>query len=396
MMSPAAFPRRVLFTVTGLTPQIVTETIYGLAVKQTPPFLPTQLVVMTTSDGANRARLTLQGNDPGWLRRLCKDYDLPPIQFGDEDIRVLRAKGGAALPDIRSGEDNDAAADAIVATIGALTADPDCALHVSLAGGRKTLGFFAAYALSLYGRPQDRLSHVLVSPAFEASTEFYYPTRYSNVIYTRDGTPLNTRDTAEDSDAETRDRGPKVELADIPFVRMRDGLLEALRTGQASYRDAVAAAQDRVRPARLAIDLGNGQVWAGGKRIELRPVSLAFYAWIARAAKSGRRIARTVEATSKSVLARDAAHAEAFLAEYGKLRDLGEFAAINDTMSATMKEGLQPKFFSEGRSKLNAQLRQQLIDAVVVGPYLVQAFGKRGHYEYGLGLAPEAITIVER
>ena len=106
MMSPAAFPRRVLFTVTGLTPQIVTETIYGLAVKQTPPFLPTQLVVMTTSDGANRARLTLQGNDPGWLRRLCKDYDLPPIQFGDEDIRVLRAKGGAALPDIRSGEDH--------------------------------------------------------------------------------------------------------------------------------------------------------------------------------------------------------------------------------------------------------------------------------------------------
>ena len=80
MMSPAAFPRRVLFTVTGLTPQIVTETIYGLAVKQTPPFLPTQLVVMTTSDGANRARLTLQGNNPGWLRRLCKNYDLPPIR----------------------------------------------------------------------------------------------------------------------------------------------------------------------------------------------------------------------------------------------------------------------------------------------------------------------------
>ena len=53
--------------------------------------------------------------------------------------------------------------------IRAFTADPESALHVSIAGGRKTMGFFLGYALSLYGRAQDKLSHVLVSPPFESS-----------------------------------------------------------------------------------------------------------------------------------------------------------------------------------------------------------------------------------
>nr|WP_294553871.1 CRISPR-associated ring nuclease Csm6 [uncultured Rhodopila sp.] len=374
MMSPAAFPRRVLFTVTGLTPQIVTETVYALAVRQTPAFVPTQLLVMTTSDGANRVRLTLQGSEPGWLARLCKDYALPPIGFAADDLRVLRDAGGGALADIRTGADNEAAANAIIETIRTLTADPGCALHVSLAGGRKTLGFFAAYALSLYGRPQDRLSHVLVSPEFESSTDFYYPTPYHQVIYTRDRTPLDTRDAV-------------VELADIPFVRMRDGLPEALRAGQASYGQAVAAVQDRLRPAALVIDLRQGRVMAGGQAVSLRPLSLAFYTWIARNALAGRRI----DKTAKQNPARDMAQARAFLAEYGGLVDLAEHATIH----ATMRDGLQYEFFSQNRSKLNRVLRRAIEDAAAAGPYLVQQFGRRARGEYGLALPSEAISIIE-
>jgi CRISPR-associated protein (TIGR02584 family) len=56
-----------------------------------------------------------------------------------------------------------------------LTADPDCAIHASIAGGRKTMGFYLGYALSLFGRPQDRLSHVLVSSPFESNQNFFYP-----------------------------------------------------------------------------------------------------------------------------------------------------------------------------------------------------------------------------
>lgn len=65
------------------------------------------------------------------------------------------------------------AADAIVELVRRCTQDDQTALHVSIAGGRKTMGFFMGYALSLYGRPQDRLSHVLVSAPFESNHDFY-------------------------------------------------------------------------------------------------------------------------------------------------------------------------------------------------------------------------------
>jgi CRISPR-associated protein (TIGR02584 family) len=53
-------------------------------------------------------------------------------------------------------------------------------LHVSIAGGRKTMGFYAGYALSLYGRAQDRMSHVLVDEKFEKGINFYYPSKNEN------------------------------------------------------------------------------------------------------------------------------------------------------------------------------------------------------------------------
>jgi CRISPR-associated protein (TIGR02584 family) len=103
-----------------------------------------------------------------------------------------RTPAARPLEDIRSPDDNRRAADGITELIREFTADPDCALHVSIAGGRKTMGFFLGYALSLYGRPQDKLSHVLVSEPFESSSGFYYPTpasRFSNCPAAASSTP---------------------------------------------------------------------------------------------------------------------------------------------------------------------------------------------------------------
>jgi CRISPR-associated protein (TIGR02584 family) len=52
-------------------------------------------------------------------------------------------------------------------------------LHVSIAGGRKSMGFFAGYAFSLFGRTQDRLSHVLVNDPFESFPDFYFPQNHT-------------------------------------------------------------------------------------------------------------------------------------------------------------------------------------------------------------------------
>jgi CRISPR-associated protein (TIGR02584 family) len=48
---------------------------------------------------------------------------------------------------------------------------------MSIAGGRKTMGFYAGYALSLYGRAQDRMSHVLVEESSKLLETFLSNTR---------------------------------------------------------------------------------------------------------------------------------------------------------------------------------------------------------------------------
>ncbi|MBP6582128.1 MAG: hypothetical protein KA204_01445, partial [Chromatiaceae bacterium] len=48
----SCFPRRILLAVTGLTPQVVTETLYALAMERQPPFIPTEIHLLTTAEGA--------------------------------------------------------------------------------------------------------------------------------------------------------------------------------------------------------------------------------------------------------------------------------------------------------------------------------------------------------
>jgi CRISPR-associated protein (TIGR02584 family) len=158
----------VLLAVIGLSPQIVTETVYALAVEQHPPWVPTEIHVITTGKGAQNARLELLSDDPGWFHRLREDYGLPEISFDTGHIHVIKGPDGEPLDDILADTDNAAVADFITEHVRAITADPAASLHVSIAGGRKTMGFYVGYALSLFGRAQDRLSHVLVSPPFES------------------------------------------------------------------------------------------------------------------------------------------------------------------------------------------------------------------------------------
>jgi CRISPR-associated protein (TIGR02584 family) len=269
--APHAYPRRILLAVTGLSPQIVTETLYALAIAADPPFVPTEIHLITTSEGAERARLALLSDKLGWFHRLRHDYALPPIAFDSAHIHVLRDAAGQAMSDIRSPQDNLACADYITEQVRTLTAAPDTALHVSIAGGRKTMGFFLGYALSLFGRPQDRLSHVLVSEPFENTWAFFYPTPYENVIETADKKLADARDA-------------RVSLAEIPFVSLRHGLPTALLDGSTGFDAAVAAARASLGPARLELDLGTREVRAAGRSFRLPPAKLAILAVFARRA----------------------------------------------------------------------------------------------------------------
>lgn len=370
MAQSVEFRRRILLGVCGLSPQVLTETVYALAVKREPPWVPTEVHLVTTQEGAQRARLTLLGRSPGWFQRLCRDYQLGEIRFTDGQIHVLSDGNGAPLTDIRSREDNETAAGQIAALVRELTSDPDSALHVSIAGGRKTIGFYAGYALSLFGRPQDALSHVLVSAPFEAHPEFYYPTRSSRIIYTPppDSRPLDTR-TAE------------VTLAEIPFVRLRRLLPERLLAANSSYTELVRATEETLGTPKLVIDPDERAITAAGRTLRLPPSEFAFYAWMARRKLRG---AEPVPCPSEG--APEPALAEEFLHEYLRA-DPG--ATARERTRRALRNGMEKNYFLERKSRVNRLLEEAL--GASAWAYKVQGFGKRPDTRYGLPLEPEQI-----
>jgi CRISPR-associated protein (TIGR02584 family) len=99
-----------------LSPQIVTETLYALTVPGEPRFVPTEIRLLTTAEGAERARLTLLSEEPGWFHRLRQDYGLPEIRFTLDSLHIFRDAEGRLLRDIRTPADNEAIADAITAS----------------------------------------------------------------------------------------------------------------------------------------------------------------------------------------------------------------------------------------------------------------------------------------
>ena len=367
--NPHEYPRRILIAVTGLSPQIVTETLYALAVAPTAsPFIPTEIHLISTRSGAEKARLALLSEEPGWFHRLSHDYALPPIHFSADTIHVLEDVNGKPLEDIRSPEDNRRAADGITGIIREFTADPDCALHVSIAGGRKTMGFFLGYALSLYGRPQDKLSHVLVSEPFEASLGFYYPTPASHVLEMPGGRLVDSAQA-------------QITLAELPFVSLRHGLPEALLTGRASYNETVEAARHALAPAELQIDLEARRVRAAGKIFALPPAELALLSVFARRALRGEA---PLPAPAKELA--DADWKKRYLVELrwiaGPMKDL-------DETERALRKGMDGEYFSAHLSKLKKILRRELGPAAE--PYLISDGGSRPR-RYSLGLQPAAVS----
>jgi len=364
---PHLFDRRVLLAVTGLSPQVVTETLYALTRVTQPPFVPTEIQLITTAPGAEHARLNLLSADPGWFHRLRQDYGLPRIRFSAEHIEVLRGPDGNPLEDIRTPAENEQAADFITERVRALTADPDCALHVSIAGGRKTLGFYLGYALSLFGRPQDRLSHVLVSAPFESHPQFYYPTPAERVIHTLDRAQL-----ALDC------RNAEVTLAEIPFVRVRDGLPKRLLKGKSSYSATVDAARRALEPADLVLDLPGRRIRAGGEVIAMTPADLAFYSLAARRRKAGDHPLRRA----------DTDLAGPYLAELGRI--LGEMSGELERAEESLAQGMTEDYFDQRKSKTNSALEEAL-GPQLARPYQIQGSG-RGSGRFGLlHIDPEAI-----
>lgn len=231
---PHEYPHRILLAVSGLSPQIVTETLFALS-QQPEPFVPTEIHIITTGIGAHKARQKLC--EEKQIEKLCLDYGLETPKFNNEHIHLLHDSQGNLVADIITEQNNEQLADFITAQLQGIIEhyDEQCAIHFSIAGGRKTMSFYAGYIMSLLGRPQDRLSHVLVSENYEFAPDFFYPSvndSFINITHpkTKEMLTLNTKDA-------------QVTLADIPFVRLSHGFKKGFLSDKLTFSTLVQAAQ---------------------------------------------------------------------------------------------------------------------------------------------------------
>lgn len=367
-MHPSEYPHRVLLAVTGMSPQILTETLWALAVANPTPFLPTKIRLLTTTLGKQRAQLALLSEDPGWLKRLCRDYDLPAITFNADAIEVIQDAQGQPMEDIRTPSDNEAAASFLTERVRQLTSQEDTALHVSLAGGRKTMGYYLGYALSLYGRPQDRLSHVLVSAPFESSWDFFYPTPYERIIEVG-----SQRALANCQDAQ-------IDLANIPFVRLREELPRRFLAEHRSFADIVAAANRSLEAPHLRLNRGDLTVEADDQLIPLSEtefVILYFIAEQTRAAEdwdwsiAGERLLGTVQDLLSDMTDR-----------YDRM-----IQSITERRNDTE---LLLEYIAPHVSRINKKV-EEILGSSAAKRYRIESHSARGGRYFLLPLAPEEI-----
>jgi CRISPR-associated protein (TIGR02584 family) len=251
----------------GLSPAVVTETLYALAVARRPRILPYQLHLVTTRTGLTTVAGTLLGGG-GALDRLRQEYRLPigAFQCPSGNVHVLANARGDPLDDIVTSRDSEAVGEQISRLVQHLASDPRITLHCSLAGGRKTMGALLATALQLHGRPGDRLYHVLVSPPYDQAPDFFFPTSRSCPLASAGGT----------LDA----RRARVWLAEVPIVRLGGVVRELGLSGTSLVRLAAEIEEDaagRLRLEPLRLDAARRTVEVGVRRTSLAPQLLALY-----------------------------------------------------------------------------------------------------------------------
>lgn len=225
--------RNVLLAVVGLTPQVVTETLFYLTQIRKLPVHEVRIV--TTAVGRERCEKLLLSAQHGALQRFFADYGLEPAYVAP--VTVLKDPVGQPLQDIRTVQDNMHAADQILRVVGDCTSDSSTRLFCSLAGGRKTMSTFAGFAMQLLARPDDELLHVLVHPpVLESRRDFFYPPPAGDfVAHLPDGSEI--RIPADEI---------KIDCAEVPFVRLRGWFPSSINPTDHAYRHLVELTQEKL------------------------------------------------------------------------------------------------------------------------------------------------------
>jgi len=262
--------KTVLLAVTGMSPAVLTETVWALAKQKGKPVIPDRVIVLTTLKGKVEIEKQLFGPDRIWdalrstLLGSAADSD-ERLYFGlsADCVRVFTRNAGGKpveMADISTEEESMAVADFITEALWAFADRPNTNLIASIAGGFKTMSALLFACMSLLGHEDDRITHVLVTAPYDTalSPRFYFPTQPA----------LELKDSGGNTYMADK---AKITLSDIPFVAL-GSLLERYKKPR-SYSALVRACRGEVLavapPPEIIFDDKHGVVRIGRRHFKL-------------------------------------------------------------------------------------------------------------------------------
>jgi CRISPR-associated protein (TIGR02584 family) len=291
----------VLLAVTGMSPSVLTETVWALAHPipgdDSKPIIPNRVVVLTTSRGRDEIIRLLFSPNPilggknAWesLRESLGKEGFPvkdKLRFGKtgDDIRVFTKPNSETnetfeLDDIRTPEDNEAAANFILENLRGFVDDPEKQVIGSIAGGRKTMSALLYACFSLVGRDIDKLTHVLVNEPYDQLKDFFFPAQPTGSISHRDGGKFNPAEA-------------NIQLADIPFPNLRYLFSREFGRQTGGFMRLVESCNANVKrrigeSIRLTISRNMREIEVNGQRLQLSAREHCIMLFLASRAKDG-------------------------------------------------------------------------------------------------------------
>jgi CRISPR-associated protein (TIGR02584 family) len=262
--------KNILLAVVGLSPQVITETLFALHQQGRKV---DAVHIITTRQGKEQINAHLLSPKDGRYYQYLRDYELDHrlIDFGFDNIHTIKDPHGIEIDDITGEEENEWLLKCSLEWTFRLTRDTNSSVFFSIAGGRKTMSACLMVAAQFYGRPQDRVFHVLVTPEFESNRNFYYPPRISSPVELRDSQ-------GEPYIKETK--YASVTLVPIPFVSIRDQLSDNMLSRP---KDPATLLLSLIReePYQLIVDLTTARLIYKKRELDIMPTRLALYAYFA-------------------------------------------------------------------------------------------------------------------
>ena len=347
--------KNILICVSGLTPQIITESLYCLSVKQKIPI--NEICVLTTSRGRDvilgidKHPSTPKSPLKREIETLCKKYNLIQPAFENNDAHIIVAKEESIeLSDVRSDKQNQLFPNKVAELIKNKSSEFETTLYCVISGGRKSMSVHLAFALSVFGRENDKLLHVLTSEENEFKG-FY---------------PVNRKEHKE------------LELSEIPFVRLRSLLMSENPNPQIlnkKFVDIVKYTQKQLHKIsdnrQLFIDIEKRSLTFDTNTINLEPLEMAIYLLFVEESVSGNPKPYSINYINSSSFGLK-------LIEFLKEK-YAHYYIDEKKEQSWQKNGLDSSVFRTKRSKINSKLTTIFADPELYNDFKIDSIKK--HFE---------------